>query len=58
MRKFEVRHKESKTVIDSFTVFAAAVRAMGDYETCDRLAGIYKPGFYEVYDCFMMEVIA
>lgn len=58
MRKFEIRCKETKTVIDEFTTFPAAVRAMGDYETCDRLAGIYQPGFYEVYDCFMMEVIA
>lgn len=58
MRKFEIRCKETKTVIDVFANFPEAVRALGDYETCDRLAGIYKPGFYEVYDCFEMEVIA
>ena len=46
--KFVIQDKETGTKIDTFPTFAAAKKALADYENEDKREGIYTLDFYEI----------
>lgn len=46
--KYITRDREAGNVIDEFTTFEAAQKAIEQYELDDQRQGIYEADFYEI----------
>lgn len=54
---FEIRDRQGGNVIDSFDSLEAAMYALNEYEEADKLEGIYKENFYEIFDTINNEIV-
>lgn len=54
---FQIRDRQGGNVIDSFESLEAATYALNEYEEADKLEGIYKEDFYEIFDSSKDEIV-
>lgn len=54
---FEIRDRQGGNIIDSFDSLEAAMYALNEYEEADKLEGIYKENFYEIFDTINNEIV-
>lgn len=46
--KIYTADKETGTFIDEFNTIEEAIAAIADYETADKLVGVYEEDFYDI----------
>lgn len=54
---FEIRDRQGGNIIDSFDSLEAAMYALNEYEEADKLEGVYKENFYEIFDTINNEIV-
>lgn len=50
MKRFIIRDREAENMIDCFDTLKEAKAILDEYERQDKLDGVYKDKFYEIYD--------
>lgn len=56
-KRFIVRDREAGVWIESFNSLLEAIKCIEQFETEDKVNGIYEFDFYEVYDSELEEIV-
>ena len=55
--RYILRDRQGGNIIDMFDNLESAKNALEEYESADKMDGIYESYFYEIYDTVTKEIV-